>query len=246
MIEVFPIPAEAEDMALTIADGVEKWVHQECITSISDHNRYLDSLEDGRRWLAMSCDDPTNMPIAKHDGHRNRQRIWGDLLVLEPENDYVAGRHIFNLLMEASGAAKRMCYLAATDQEHYIKLKSSPTVLGIEPYTVVIDSMRKAQVDNGLRVNDASEIQAITLRTFADVRQDFDALRERVETDYDQPESPTMNKLRDIQTKWVRLVTNSILSSMAYRGGLLERVPVLEPKSISDEPAVFYPFTEAA
>lgn len=248
MQEFSPTPSTPEVLATHIARVTREWVHEEALESINDRNKYLGDYLKGHEWLQMEYLDPLNLPASKHSNHHNRQRFWGNAHEIEPDNDFAAGRHLFNILMQVSGLAKRLCYVKATSMEHYFGLKTDPGVIGIDPFPVVLGKImtRQAATPPNLLALDVPELQTATLDQFSEIKEDFDGLRDDIEADFGQPESPTVGKLRAIQMKWVRLVTDGVLTLMANRDGRLIKVPVLQPKSISDEPEVYYPFDRVA
>lgn len=231
---------------VVIGEAVSEWVHAECITSLNDRNAFLDDLESARGDLALPLDDPKNLQAQKHYSHHNRQRLWGEAMTTFPEDDFATARHIFNLLMQMSGAAKRMCYFVSTDQEDYAAHKSAVDVIAIDAAACALKSIKEKTMepDGSFLVPDAAEIQNKTLSLFARKERHIDWLRTRVPHDFGQKDSPATRELQAEQKRWMTLVTDSILTAAAYREGALAAVPFLEAKSITDEPAVYYPFAQ--
>lgn len=91
---------------------------------------------------------------------------------------------------------------------------------------------------------DAEEINAQTLRAFETTFGDFDYVRQHAPNDFRQTDSPSVARLRTTQELWCGIVTDSILMAAGYRGGDLSAVPFLEPKSISHEHQIQYPFKQ--
>ncbi len=249
--------AEEPGLAERIAPVITDWVHDECVESMSDRNKFLDNLEDMRASLALPLDDHGNVQIKKTHSHHDRQRLWGDALEEDPQSDFWTAHNIFNFLMAVSGTAKKLCYFTATDQEDYLKKKTSPDVVGID----VVDAVRVAfafqrhrdgdnkPTGNGLLVPTATEIRDQALAQYEQEAANLEYLRRRTETDFGVEGSDAAITLHRRQIRWVGLVTNGVLSAMGYRDGALESVPALEPKSISDmtdPPTIIYPFREAA
>lgn len=230
----------APTLADPIASVVTEWVHQECVESVKDRNAYLDDLDVLQASLALPLDDPTNLGGAKHFSHANRQRFWGEGLVLEPRDDFTAARQTFNVLMQVSGCAKRMLWLGCRNQEEYDVKKVSPNVIGIDAAPILKNYLGLDKLT--MKVSGAEDLNKRTLYEFERKTTTLMYIQSRATLDVRKPFSPSMNALKLNQGRWVRLAAHSIMSAAAYRNGDLAAVPLLEPKSISDDPAIIYPF----
>lgn len=241
---MFAAPDVEAGVAETITRGISSWLDQEAARSSVDHNVYLDNLDRARRDLALSLDDTTSYQAAKPHSHHNRQRLWGEAMIADPSNDFATARHIFNLLMQMSGSARNIRYFQAASQEDYLERKRRKNIAGIDVFGAVSAGIRKLrQPDSGsLVVPSAEEIQAVTLGQFEQKEKMLAELRNRVPEDFGKEESPAVTALQEEQRQWAQLVASSVLMAREYRSGDLAAVPVLEPKSISDEPQVIYPF----
>jgi hypothetical protein len=61
--------------------------------------------------------------------------------------------------------------------------------------------------------------------------------------DFGLEESPALASIRAGERLWTEFAADLIVYARQVRGGNLAAVPLLEAKSISDEPQVYYPFT---
>lgn len=220
-----------------IAKAIDAWVDAECITSSTDHNAILDDFEHMRLQLGLDPHDPQNHQASKYFSHHNRQRFWGEAFIAEPENDYFAARHIFNGLMAASGTRRKMSYMSAASANEYTTQRQAKTGSNI-------DTAKRVQAtlaSQPLGVS-AAEAQAISIQAFEKCRTVLDDLRQRVPQDFGKESSPAIDLLKELQGDWIHVVTSGIQAAARYRGNDLTRVPFLEPKSITNDPDVYYPF----
>lgn len=236
-------PAKASG---AIASAIGLWVNRECV-SLTERNNQLDGLEIGRNSIVLPPQTTGNLNDYKHANHHNRQRFWGQALIEEPGNDYLTARHIFNALMQVSGNSRMMRWLIAKNQAEYDQLKVADNIVGIEVEPVVASLIKTKQMAGdsaSMVVTSAEESHQQSMDAFVDKEATIHYIYERAPNDFGTSHSPSLARLATTQELWVGVVADSILMAAGYRGGELEAVPFLEPKSISDDPQVYYPFQD--
>jgi hypothetical protein len=227
-------PYEAE----RISNGIGSWVRRELTISLSSRNSYLDDLAEMRKRMALEAEDPGNFVFNKFYSHMGRQTLWGQAMVESPGDDFLMARHIFNALMQLSGVAKKITYFTSSNQRDYFDRKTSDNFVGVDLKPVVAATLAEDSPT-------PEALQGVTMNEFEITANSLLFLRTRIPDDFDKEESPAVNELAKTQFAWVRVVTLGIMVAANHREGNLSAIPFLEPKSITDEPQVYFPFAEA-
>ncbi len=107
---------------------------------------------------------------------------------------------------------------------------------------LLLRSLESSEIEATVAAPDAKEVHAETLVAFQTTFEDLAYVAQHAPSDLGQTESPSVIKLRATQELWCGVVTDSILMAAGYRQGDLAAVPFLEPKSISHEHQIQYPF----
>jgi hypothetical protein len=168
------------------------------------------------------------------------------------DNEYAIARQIFCGQMSLSGLFRAQCMLQATDQEDYYHRRIDGDCTGIDLESTV--DKRLSGLFGGA-VPDAEDFGKPRIFLPELVRQTKDANRRQLRNmqylheagrhHMSQQHSPVIEKLIDLQVFWTNLIVNYIGFAAGERDGQLGFVPFLEPKSISDDPQVYYPFMDA-
>lgn len=241
-----------------ISNGIRTWLDREALVSNTNNNALLDELTQIRQ--AMITPVSSSAPdydLAKHTSHQTRQANFGQAMIEHPTEDIFVAKNIFNTLMRLSGTARRMCFYAAGDSSEYFALKDDLAIielLGIDMLAGVARAIDARATDRQL----AGEVQVVSAPTprecHTEAMDAFDAtgkrylaeVRSRVPNDFGQLQSPSIDTLKQFFDLWSGICVDNILMAASYRGGDVARVPFWEPKSISDDPQLYYPFKSTA
>lgn len=220
-----------------IARAIDAWSDQECLASVSNQNAMFDDLGAMRQQMSLSADDPNNYLNIKHSGHHNRQRLFGEAVILSPGEDSAVARYLYNSLAQISGIVKRMHYMRARNAADYMLRKLSGCGSGINTLAAV-DASLAQHADHYPTPEEANDI---ALEAFVRKGEVLDQIRARVPEDFGKENSPAIVLLEGVQINFIHAVSSGILMAITYRDGELSRVPFLEPKAIGDAD-IFYPF----
>ena len=233
-----------------IGEAFYDWLEAEVITSSTegDINTYLNDFttirggeKDGikiKGALDGGWDDPKNYLARKLEAHNNRLPHWFEAYTLAPDDDYQAARLSFAGLMQVSGAYRDQCYMEAVDGEDYMNKRQQ--VIGVDIVQSVADRLRHILPKSGdFSLADVSpesfedEMKRVSRIGELAVRKMCE--RARLGFDFSATDTPSSGALRVAQYEWLLLTTDAVALAAKTRGGRLEAVPFLEPRSISEQ-----------
>lgn len=233
-------------MAEQITQGVDWWLRAEVRESRDGRNRVLDSFDLARASYARAPYDIGNIDAAKTRNHHARFNLL--LEHVRPDdlcNDYIAGKIIHHALMFVSGGFRTQSFLQARNQAEYEDLrfgrnKEANGAAGLpiediaaqalgdiavheQPDSIDLDAL----MEQSRRAND--EILLDHYRIYRWFNENPDRETDRI----DSNEVPVRAVL-DCQRNGLMLAVSHIAMAAESRNGNFERVPFLEPKSITD------------
>jgi hypothetical protein len=244
-------PESTERISELLSNVFEGWLEKERIVSTTDRNRDLDDLEAVRRGI----NNPLNAFNVKAHSHGSHiLMLVRDLEKAEaPEHiEAFAATLSFRGLMAVSGAARKLRYLQSTDQHDYYWRKEMPLneATGVDTREVIQSWLD----DNAQSVGGAVTLTDPSYEAFAEnarrtievsARYDHQMIDGAKKGQFGAVESFAVTAGRLEHAEWLRYSAHSVMYSASLMGDDLSRVPLREPKSISDGPAIIYPFSRA-
>jgi hypothetical protein len=237
---------EIEPTAEIIASELENWLKREVDNSVTGRNKYLDDFSGFRRSLVLPYGDRSNTNAAKNRSHYDRTVNWtsGLLEFYEDFNadqrDYAIARQIFCAQMSLSGLFRIQCLMQAADQDDYYRRRTGGNGTGIDLEESATDRLERLQpVERAMPLND---IAARTLEINDQQQAYVEELHETGQRYAGQDSSPAIDSGLVSQNRWAGLIVDYIVFASHRDDGDLASVPFLEPKSISDNPEIYYPF----
>lgn len=248
--------SETEPAVEVIAGSVEHWLKKEVGSSVMGRNRVLDDFRDWHRSLLLPYDDPGNVNARKNKNHHSQLINWTNGLVeyydgLDQEQaDYMLARQMFRAQMYLSGLFRVGCFMRATDQDDYYhrRMELERVGIDIDPRATITENLHRlygqAPEPNAFEpVLTLPELTSRTLELNEEQRNYVRELHVSGRHDVGKEESPTIDTIIDMEKKWIGHLVDHIAFVAGERGGQLSAVPFLEPKSISEDPQPYYPFT---
>jgi hypothetical protein len=223
-----------------IAKGIDWWLREEVLESSQGRNKIRDNYVEVRQ--SYSQPEERSSDVAKTGGHYVR---FNQLVAVYPEeygSDYFIGKVLHHALMFVSGNFRTQCHLQAATQEEYNKLrfgrrKEYNGAAGVDILSAVhlgIEAFRK------FGTHDLQDVVTSSMRLNQDI---FDANSEIFRWHTANP-GRAMDGLREdegpvpavkvCQRLAICLAAGHVRLASQLRDGLLEAVPFLEPKSITD------------
>jgi hypothetical protein len=234
-----------------ITQALTNWLEQEIINADTGRNAYLSDYQDRHDDLYKPFDDPTNLQALKTLGHHNRFVHW-----VRPyaeagfaEDDWFAARITFACLMNISGAYRTQCFLESSNEADYTRRRyEQPS--GIDIGAVAADELRSPET-NALSAMDPDIRLAHIIGRSLKTNDRALALHKTVQPwiiDNHKAGSPLVTaqdmpveSMLQVQRLWTGLAVAHIVVAASIRDGDYQKVPFLEPKSITDVTNVQYP-----
>jgi hypothetical protein len=237
-----------------ISKALTGWFRGEIRSSRTGHNAVLDDFATWHQRLTMLTKDSANGNYLKSSSHVGRLRMFTEQgFVRQPWDDQTFAKQIFCAQMFVSGLFRNECMLISSSQEEYYERRSGKA----NPVGITIArtaGKRLRQLKDAGR-NPAFQPTTDPALTFGDLAERTHFMNNRMPRvlqllhthggrEAGQEQSPTLTVLREMQGDWVSLITDYALYAAQTREGGLADVPFWEPKSISDNPQIYYPFRE--
>lgn len=241
-------------MSEVIVQGIDWWLREEVRESNAGRNVVLDDFS-GMRESYLQNSGSNSMDAAKITSHFGRFNLLVNNVDAEGlQRDFVAGKIIHHALMFVSGGFRTQCFLQAANQAEYEVLRfgrnSEPNgaagvwikdaveaTLGKDYVATPPQTLNIAQVlEESSKVNE--RIFENQLGIYGWLKSHPDHARSGLQED-----SYPVELALDSQKAGLVLAISHIAVAASLREGKLSRVPVLEPKSISDVSSQpIYPF----
>jgi hypothetical protein len=229
-----------------IAQVLKEWLQTEIDSTMrpNSRNSYLNDWERFRKDLQFPFEDSRNQNAGKARSHYDRLLGW----TLDSEkypslitDDYYLARQIFCAQMFVSGAYRRQCFFQAANTSDYVRRRQSEGPTDIDLEKVVEARYDRAQ--NVLNKNAPwSRLQQTTLEVNEEALEAAKLVHELGSASLERESSTVVNVLRDQQSRWVGLAVDYTVFAADRPNSGWENVPFLEAKSITEEPAIYYPF----
>jgi hypothetical protein len=233
-----------------VAKALRDWLQEEIENSMIGRNAILDDWSQFKRDLKLPFDDFRNQDAGKARSHYDRLATWTlaseeypDLL----QDDYFIARQMFCAQMFISGAFRKQCFLEAGNAEEYIQKRKNHGPTGINIEESVTTRLNDHQTGNAfLRepYKNTPEAQLIEKTLHAN-DTGLELSKDTHSTIISNPDSKVdvaIPLLMHAQDMWSRLIVDYIFYSALSKNGQLDNVPMLQPKSISENPQIYYPF----
>jgi hypothetical protein len=238
------------DPSSVITGAMWDWLQDEIDNSMAGRNAVLDNRSDFENDLRLPFSDLRNQDGGKARSHHNRLHGWTMATEMYPtlvEDDYFLARQIWAAQMFISGAFRKQAFLRTESQQEYVHYRRQHGPTGIDLKSVIAERVQQHEergwwprpayqdspwariLNNTIETNDLSLVTAEQVHDIA--ARGNRGSREQA-----------ARLLHDTQSRWARLAVDYILFSAQNYEGDLGAVAVLEPKSISDSPAMCYPF----
>jgi hypothetical protein len=221
-----------------LSGGLESWLVDERSSAEGMANRLFADYDRAAEGLKLPYEDPNNILASKAISHS--QRFWSNHLWVQgaletPSHDYLAGRMMFACMMRVSGARNLIGHVLADNQEEFYSIR-----IGTDKYrtTEEIITARVSEL-TGMHVNE-DVIAATNSKTMEVSESTFRGLSGRDTRDV--LTSQELNLARDFEKSTLDTLVDYAVFFSQFRQGDIQLVPSLEPKSITLEPAVVYPF----
>jgi hypothetical protein len=216
--------------------GINGWLTRESAQADRSLNKYLSDYQEAMIGYRLPPGEPHNLSSAKIRAHTSRLHVthpfWLSFAEF-PESDFASGRLLFTTFMLLSGNRRRASYLEATSQTEYNMLRTLRAPLPNDYFDAGL-----SRLGQGVPTLD-------DLRDLADAAISSTPALEAAIHDAVLRDSP-----RDALEENERLgrdITELAIGIIAFAGAMrsgIESVPVLEPRSITLDPAVIYPFVD--
>lgn len=160
--------------------------------------------------------------------------VWFSPMEGDPGDDGATAKMMFACLMRVSGSRKNIGYTTAENPEQFAKIMSEPASFSA---CRLILSQELSTAPEELSIGHLRQVNEATIATFYDV---FD----RIHRQNGGFGPDARSAAREFHSDTLRTLANYASFAAHVRGGNLKAVPALEPKSITLDPAIIYPFSD--
>lgn len=247
MSEKFREPAEF-DPALAISRVTRDWLQAEIEESMQPQNgnSVLDNWHKFHLDLMLPFDSANNWNAQKAKGHYERLLKWTLLPEEQPqlvENDAFLGQQTWAALMFVSGAYRRQCFFQAADPEDYTHRRKDEG-----PAAVDLEAIAREHLATGPQVTVYKDtpwgrLQQATLNLNEESFKAAKLVHECGVPGLGREDSEAVRLLTELQEKWAGLAVDYMAFAAQRAGKDWQAVPLLEPKSVSQDPQIYYPFS---
>lgn len=236
------------------AERLETWLSEEVVSSGEGRNSILDDWGLYQEGLEKPFHEPSNAFAGKARGHYDRLRNWTLGFELDSgllHDEYYMARQKFCAQIEISGAFRRQCFVESWDPGEYKTRRFEHGPAGIDLEKCIAERLDEYTAWKQL-IPGAAFQQNPAARLIANTNKVNDEYLQIVETvqgiairDAGQENSAAANYLKRAQKIWTGLFVDYTMFDINVTGTPLEKIAFLEPKSISDDPQVYYPFSKS-
>lgn len=158
-------------------------------------------------------------------------------------NDYFVGRAIFTPLIEVSGSYRKQCFFEASDSEDYFNRRTNQGPTSIHIPEVVSNEFTSSQIASIDAMSEDERLDYIIERSAKDFGRglalhqcihdwaiDHPSQKGQIAAENDEP----VLAMQEAQRIYVGLAAGHVLVAASLRDYDLTKVPILEPKSITD------------
>jgi hypothetical protein len=227
-----------------IASAMREWLKAEIDSSGAGRNAVLDDFYNARKYFTLRSDDPANKNTLKNDGHYNRLKIWTPQFAENSMHDYLTARQLFCAQMYLSGMFRSECFVTSRGEEEYRFRRFGGHGIGIDLEKRTVDrlaSNKPVELDELIgRTDEANEQTNAIIRELHNRNRRAGTLFNYIK--FINSRDDWLQALSLLQETWLDVSIDYITYAAEVRGNDLSKVPFLEPKSISDNPQIYYPF----
>jgi hypothetical protein len=229
-----------------IARTLEDWLQEEIENSMIGRNAVLDDWSQFKRDLQLPFEDSRNQSAGKARSHYDRLSTWTLTAEQYPDllqDDYYIARQMFCAQMSISGAFRKQCFLEARNAEEYIHKRKNCGPAGINIEESVTARLNDHQTGNAfLRgpFKNTPEAQLIekTLRTNDTSLEISKYAHSSIMSNPNSKDAVVIPLLRHAQDIWSNLTVDYIVYLSKQKNGHFGDIPMLQPKSISENPQI--------
>jgi hypothetical protein len=243
--------------ALTLVNGLNGWLEYEVATSTANYggNSYLDSYDNVIASMQFPINDPRNTSATKGLSHLSRfqegHSFW-DSFALDPTDDFAAGRITFAAMMMLSGVRRNLAYVHGGSEKGYLSWRQKHA--GLAPDAIGRITGMFLRTSGGPPHGNTISERSVPAPTLEDLRGVIASAevstfitKEMLTFWAKSPRDPGMTRgaiesLQHEEAEYTKLVVSFAAFNAGLREGRLSRVPLLEPRSITTDPDVIYPF----
>jgi hypothetical protein len=235
-----------------IAGALEDWLQLEIESSMGGKNAYLDDWKQFQKDSKLPFDDDNNQNAGKARSHYDRLFRWSLDTEQYPDffqDDYWLARQMFCAQMFISGAYRKQCFIEANVSKDYLKRRKSQGPAGIDILSSISRRLDEYSSGNPFpdhQYKNTPEAQLInrTLRINNMSLEVSKAVHSECMGNTPTNNNHAVKLLGAVQGLWTELIVDYIVYAAQQKGGKIEDVAMLEPKSISENPKMYYPFKE--
>ncbi len=232
-----------------VTQVINDWLAAEIVNAdaIDSRNAVLSDFIPRKTELDLPAKSGSNTMYLKQEHHYDRLRIFAAeyLNNNQVNQDYETARLIFCSLMTLSGGFRKQCYIASETEAEYRQLRAAKPI-GIDLRAVVAKECDK---DTITPLDPQDRLEGLISRTLT-VFEISLALHESIHPRWVNDRNPTkawrLEAMQRAQQQAAGLTVAQIMVAASYRDGDYTSVPFFEPKSISDQEQLLYPFANAA
>jgi hypothetical protein len=233
-------------LSKSITSSMHDWLAQEIESSGAGRNAVLDNFYVTRKAFMQRSDVSWNQNIRKTNSHYDRLVLWTPQFAENPADDFLTARQLFCAQMYLSGMFRQECFVVASDEAEYRFRRFGGQVLGVDINTVIENKLASQDTPVSLQT-----LTDTTLKTNKLTNSKLRQLHDRNRTEgtlfnyvrFLNSRGEWLKALSELQGEWLDLSVDYILHAAEVRDGDISKVPFLEPKSISDDPQIYYPFS---
>jgi hypothetical protein len=235
-----------------VATAISDWLQSEVRHADSGTNAFLSNYPLERRCLSMAFDDENNLMTQKARSHYRRRIQWVDPASNEGlwENDWMTGRVLFASLMTLAGCYRTQDYLEAADAEDYVARRYEEVLRPAEILSAVRNELAKPETIELVEAAPNKRIAIVTDMTLEANERNIAYHRALSEWVASHPvdvgamaawEDQPVQDMLAAESMWTGTTVAQMVVAASFRDDDYSRVPVLEPKSITDVSKVIYP-----
>jgi hypothetical protein len=237
-------PGSAKRACEAITQATYDWLEAEVATSSSptDVNIVLNDYNAAIRGLRGGFEHDENFTWKKHQGHMDRlvldYALFSSTSPDDKNFDRLAGKVMFDGLMEISGTYRNQCYTEAVGSHDYLNRRRK--VIGIGIATCVHNRLTDLIPVNGDFTDARISTSGLGLQMEKTIEMGEETIKKlcsRVALGLDLGESGSRSaeKMIEAQYGWLKFTLDSLILVTKLKGGNLQAVPFLEPRSITEQ-----------
>jgi hypothetical protein len=235
-----------------IAGALEDWLQAEIESSMRGKNAYLDDWKQWQEDSKLAFEDGKNQDAGKARSHFDRLQNW----TLDTEqnwdfwhDEYWLARQMFCAQMFISGAYRKQCFIEAADQEDYLRRRKEQGPAGINILDLVDRRLKEYYSGNAFPEYPHTTFPQPKLleKTLRINNVSLEVSKDAHNMHIDNSETNdrhVLKLLQIVQNHWAKLFVDYMFYTAQMQAIFKEEIALLEPKSMSENPKMYYPFKE--